>query len=206
MRPFSDDIVEFIEQCFHADDVPKAIEVLRNNGHVLSTPRVQRAVLFLSGGSLAMLRHYVTAAALDVREILLRAEYVLDVTPEPMRVRSLADGFRYDNPVPAPLHTPLHTPTTAEHGEPMRSASRPAAPQRALRKVTAQPAYRHQQLVDRRFLLGDVLYTITTEQLHDDCVRCLRCCGNVVSIVHLPLIFVLEQLSEEHIELSGAPF
>ncbi len=188
MRPFNDDIVAFIHANFTAQDAPKAIEILRNNGHVLTTPRIQRAVLFLSGGSLAILRHYVTAAALDVRQVIIRSEYVMDLAKEPMHVRSMEDAFDSNGA-----------------GEPSEPPGTPAPPQRAPRRSAVEASYRHRHLVNRRFVLGNVAYTVTHEQLHDDRVRCLRRSGNVMSIVHLPLIFVMEQLSEEHIEFEEHP-
>lgn len=192
MRPLQDDIVEFIHSSFRPQDVPRVFEILQDNADLLSTPRVQRSVLFLSGGSLSMLRHYVTTAELNLPEVLIRAEHVLDVATAPMPIRSMAEKFNcFDAGTPADAAEPAATPV------PERKA-----PRRAGNKGLAQGSVGQKLLAGGRFMLRDVEYIVTTEQHHRDRVRCLRLSGNVVSIVHLPLVFVMEQLSEEYIELE----
>jgi len=136
-----------------------------------------------------MLKHYAATAALDVREILTRAEYVIGVAPMPMPIRSMSRPF-------------------AVLGESSRAGSREAsaasgAPRGPLPQRSERPERRlHGYLVGERFKLGDAEYSVSADQSHPTCVRCLRRADNVVSIVHLPLVFVMEQLSE-HIELEA---
>lgn len=192
MRPFSQDIVDFIERKFQPAEVPKVLAVLEQNADVLSTPRVQRSVLFLSDGSLTMLKHYAATAALDVREILTRAEYVIGVAPLPMPIRSMSRPFAVAGEADDAGRPESAGTVTAPDG-----ADGPA-PKRAERPEAGLHGY----LVGERFRLGNAEYSVTAEQRHPACVRCLRRADNVVSIVHLPLVFVMEQLSE-HIELQA---
>lgn len=191
MRPLSDDIVEFIRQNFSAQDVPTVLKLL--DRHDLTTPRVQRALLYLSGGSLSMLQHYVASAALDVREILLRAEYVMNVSSKPMRVRSMALPFNttQEEEPPASRHRRGARPV------PKRTERHPPG----LRDQDASAAG-HRHLIGMRFELGSAEYVVATEQANRSSVRCYRKSGNVVTIVHLPFVFVMEQLSE-HIDLGA---
>lgn len=55
----------------------------------------------------------------------------------------------------------------------------------------------HQHLLGRVFELGRVLYVISHDQPHPRRVRCYRDEDNVVTIVSLPLVFVIEQLADE---------
>lgn len=55
----------------------------------------------------------------------------------------------------------------------------------------------YSNLHGRGFRLGDVQYMVAHQQAHETRVRCYREYGNVVTIVNLPLIFVLEQLADE---------
>lgn len=187
MRAFSQDILDFIQRKFQPAEVPKVLEVLRQNADVLSTPRVQRSVLFLSDGSLAMLKHYAATAALDVREILTRAEYVIGVAPLPMPMRSMSQPFT-DQAGAMAAAEPARQETRAGAGAP----ASPTRPEPGL----------HGYLVGERFSLGNAEYLVSAGQEHPTCVRCLRTADNVVSVVHLPLVFVMEQLSE-HIELHA---
>jgi hypothetical protein len=89
MRKFEDDIVRFVHAHFEGRVIPTVYQLIDG----LATPRVMRAVLFLSGGSLALLKHYLGAARDDVRQVLTWAECVVDVAPEPMYVRDLSRPF-----------------------------------------------------------------------------------------------------------------
>ena len=55
----------------------------------------------------------------------------------------------------------------------------------------------YSNLHGRGFRLGDVQYVVAHQQAHPTRVRCYREYGNVVTVVNLPLIFVLEQLADE---------
>lgn len=185
----ADDVVHFIERNFHAGDVPRVFDLLKIFADELSTPRVQRSVLFLAGGSLAMLNHYVAIALVDVRKVIVQAEYVTDVSSKPMLVRSMSEPFNEHNAVAQPA-APLavSAPRTGNgHELPARTSSL------------------HSRLIGGRFVLGGAEYLVRRDQRHAFSVRCTRRCDGAVSIVHLPLIFVAEQLSE-HIELFGEAY
>lgn len=179
MRPLSDDIVAFIRTRFRGEDEATVHQLLDNDA--VSTPRVQRSVLYLSGGSLSMLKHYVNVASTDVREVILRAEYVLDVAEHPMPVRNMAEPFE-ESAAPMP--------------PPRRRRPHPAPGKRDPGSPRFTP-----QLAHRRFSLGKVSYVVSARQFSDLNVRCYRHCGHTVSIVSLPLVFVMERLSER-IELQ----
>jgi hypothetical protein len=89
MRKPSDDIVQFVHQHFDRRSIPIVYRTLDG----LGTPRVIRAVLYLSGGSITLLKHYVEAAKEDVRQVLTWAECIVDVSPEPMFVRDMSIPF-----------------------------------------------------------------------------------------------------------------
>jgi hypothetical protein len=188
MGDLPDDAVEFIDQHFHAHDAPVAKAILDAGG--LSTPRILRAVLLLSNGSLTLLRHYVDAAQQDVREVLTSAEYVIGVSEMPMPVRDLTLPFWHErNRSGAPAHR-ARAAMPAKH-----SGHSPPAPRPCSRM--------HQCLLSRSFHLGEAVYTVASDQPCRDRVRCLRRVGGFVRVVSLPLVFVLEQLAER-IELKEA--
>ncbi len=89
MRRPSDDIVQFVHRHFDRRVIATVYGMLEG----LTTPRVIRAVLYLSDGSITMLKHYVEAAQTDVRQVLTWAECVVDVAPEPMFVRDMSIPF-----------------------------------------------------------------------------------------------------------------
>ncbi len=55
----------------------------------------------------------------------------------------------------------------------------------------------HSTLTGRMFKLGRVIYLVGRHQPSAARVRCYREERNVVTIVNLPLVFVLEQLADE---------
>jgi hypothetical protein len=89
MRRPSDDIIHFVHHHFDRRVISSVYQLLDG----LTTPRVIRAVLYLSGGSIALLKHYVEAAKADVRQVITWAECVVDVSPEPMFVRDMSIPF-----------------------------------------------------------------------------------------------------------------
>lgn len=89
MRRPSDDIIRFVHEHFDRRVISSVYQLLDG----LTTPRVMRAVLYLSGGSIALLKHYIDAAKADVRQVITWAECVVDVTPEPMFVRDMSIPF-----------------------------------------------------------------------------------------------------------------
>ena len=176
MGELLDDVVQFIEQRFARKDVQIVYGLLGNEE---LTPRVMRAVLYLSDGNLSLLKHYVTECTVHVGEILANAECTIGVV-EPLRDLSL----------PFDHERNLGEGRTDKQGQHRRK------PQRA----TAKARY-NQHLAGRRFRLGDAVYMIANRQAHPIYVRCYRTTGTVSSIVTLPLLFVLEQLAER-IELD----
>ena len=80
------DIIQFVHHHFERRAIPVVYQLLDGLAHA----RVIRAVLYLSGGSIALLKHYVDAAKSDVRQVLTWAECVVDVSPEPMFVRDMS--------------------------------------------------------------------------------------------------------------------
>jgi hypothetical protein len=89
MRKSSEDVIRFVHRHFDRRVIATVYEML----DCFSTPRVIRSVLYLSGGSLTLLKHYVEAAKADVRQVLTWAECVVDVAPEPMFVRDMSRPF-----------------------------------------------------------------------------------------------------------------
>jgi hypothetical protein len=55
----------------------------------------------------------------------------------------------------------------------------------------------HATLEGRAFTLGDAHYVIARDQPQARQVRCYRRVGERVTLVRLPLVFVLEQLADE---------
>ena len=98
MRRPSDDIIHFVHRHFDRRAISSVYQLLEG----LSTPRVIRAVLYLSGGSIALLKHYVEAARADVRQVITWAECVVDVTPEPMFVRDMSIPFTAEGNLGSP--------------------------------------------------------------------------------------------------------
>ena len=170
MGKLLDDVVQFIEQRFARKDVQIVYGLLGNEE---LTPRVMRAVLYLSDGNLSLLKHYVTECTVHVGEILANAECMIGVA-EPIRDLSLP--FDHERNL---------------------GRGRRNKPQRATAK-----ARHNQHLVGQRFHLGDAVYLISNKQAHPNCVRCYRTMGTVSSIVALPLLFVMEQIAEP-IELGA---
>jgi hypothetical protein len=188
---FEEDISWFIHRHFNPDDLPAVYEVLQAS--VFRTPRITRAVLFLSNGSLSFLRHYARASVLDVRSVIVEAEYVAGVSEMPMQVRDMS----------LPLwHKRNRASETSEVDSPA-----PAAPQRAdrVRYDPDGPTNHHSHLGGRRFQLGRIQYLVATRQANRRRVRCFRKEGTVATLVELPLAFVMEQVAER-IEITGTTF
>jgi hypothetical protein len=179
----SDDIVWFIERHFSQNDIQTVYEVLRSEP--VRTPRVARAVLFLSNGSLSLLHHYAIACANDVRGVLTHAEYVFGVSEMPMQVRDMTLPFWHERN----RGLDLREPDSQQNAD---STTRNVSQWKSAERSTSQ----HSHLANRRFALGKIEYFITTNQLRSDRVRCLRQDHNALSVVELPLTFVLEQIAE----------
>jgi len=91
MRVLTDDIVHFVHSRFSTRDITNVYAIILDA--MIDSPRVARAVLYLSGGSITVLRHYAERAMADPQQVLTWAEYILDVGPEPMRVRDMSHPF-----------------------------------------------------------------------------------------------------------------
>lgn len=189
MGRLPDDVLEFVKARFALRDRNELASMLRQDSQM--APRVLRAVLFLSDGSLIQLRHYLEEARKDVREVILAAEYVTGVAAEPLHLRDMSEPFWSERNLGA----------TFGH------AVCPARPVRARKVAPAksregqQMLGHHAALYNRRFELGSITYLVMKDQPSAKLVRCLRIENNVTNLVRLPLEFVLEQLAE-HIELS----
>jgi len=183
MGGLPDDVLQFVERRFAQDNrqaVYGALETAR-----VSTPRVMRAVLYLSDGSLSLLRHYVEQCGADVRGILTSAEYVDDASQGPVRVRDMS--------LPFPDERNLGADYLKRNVVVVRRHAAPARQQQTC--PTARSNY-HSYLVRRSFTLGQAMYLVRRTQMHPDRVSCYRKSGTVVRLVTLPLFFVLEQLAE----------
>jgi len=148
-------------------------------------------VLFLSNGSLSFLRHYARASLLDVRSVLVEAEYVAGVSEMPMQVRDMS----------LPL---WHKRNRATDATEAASADVPSAPSSmdCVRYDADGPTNHHSLLGGRCFQLGRVQYLVATKQANRRRVRCFRKEGTVATLVELPLAFVMEQVAER-IEITG---
>ena len=176
------DVVRFVERRFPSIHLVTIYELLSSNA--VRTPRVMRSVLFLSNGSLSLLKHFVGRCSHDVAEVLMHAEYMVGIAEEPMAVRDMSLPFHHEANLGA------HWENLADDNVAMR---------RPRRVRCREDANYHGQLVARRFVLGDATYLVAQSQPHRRLVRCYRKQGNVSRVVKLPLVFVLERLAE-HIE------
>jgi hypothetical protein len=173
------DIRWFIDQYFNKNDLQAVFDVLEAG--VFRSPRVARAVLFLSNGSLSLLRHYARAAVLDVRSVLLHAEHVAGDVEMPMQVRDMSLPF-------------WHKRNLASD-RPFEGPERLAASETTTKDVERRASH-HAYVVNRCFKLGKVDYLVANKQPSSGGVRCFRKARGVVTLVELPLPFVLEQLAE----------
>jgi hypothetical protein len=188
---FEEDISWFIHRHFNPDVLSAVYEVLQAS--VFRTTRVTRAVLFLSNGSLSFLRHYARASLLDVRSVLVEAEYVAGVSEMPMQVRDMSLPLWHKrNRAPDASEAAPDVPAAASSGD-------------CIRDDADGPANHHSLLGGRRFQLGRVQYLVATRQANRRRVRCFRKEGTVATLVELPLAFVMEQVAER-IEITGTTF
>lgn len=93
MRVLTDDIIQFVHSRFSPRDIDSVWATL--TGANVETPRVARAVLFLSDGSVTVLKHYLDIARKDVEQVLTWAEYVVDVGPDPLWARDMSKPFSH---------------------------------------------------------------------------------------------------------------
>ncbi len=190
MGALPDDVDLFIDRQFDEDDVAAARSLI--DRPELSTPRVVRCVLYLSNGSLSLLKHYVEESIRSVTGVLLDAEYVTGVSDQPILARDMSLPFQ-------------HRRNLGRHvfGQ---SAARPPAKAAPVGRSATRNAWREQKrhcMSGQRFFLGEVTYVIARHQPRDELVYCYRVDGVSMTPVRLPLVFVLERLAE-HIELEAS--
>lgn len=94
MQALTNDIIQFVHSRFPRRDISRVFKALCDAK--IETPRVVRAVLYLSDGSMSMLIHYINIAVADVRSLLTWAEYIVDVGPEPMWARDMSLPFDHE--------------------------------------------------------------------------------------------------------------
>ncbi len=188
---FPPDVVVFIERFFNQKEIQKVNQLLQTAE--VSTPRVMRSVLYLSHGSLSLLKHFVSECALDMRNVVLQAEYVTNISKEPMFVRDMSLPFSDEYNLGEDCFSDYYRELRITRLRTIRGPGRVEA--------KTQPAH-HAHLVKRKFQLGDAVYVVAKEQPHADCVRCHRTGNKVVTVARLPLTFVLEQVAE-HIEAEA---
>tara|TARA_A100001037_G_scaffold306640_1_gene353569 strand:- start:5485 stop:6090 length:606 start_codon:yes stop_codon:yes gene_type:complete len=182
------DVVQFVGRRFATRDSAQVLELL--DDPVFSSARLMRAVLYLAGGSMSLLKHYASECKDRVDDVLLHAEKVVGVAEEPMPARDMSLPFSHeDNLGPHWMsHESLHGP---EQHEPTER-----------RSVSDDDLNYHGYLARRRFVLGNTAYLVALTQPNREVVRCYRREGNVSRLVNLPLVFVLERLAAEHIDIS----
>lgn len=161
-----EDVARHIARSFNNDDQEKVGALLDG----ITTPRVQRCVLYLANGSLSMLKHYADAARDDIREIVLAAEYETELSETPIMQRDMSQPF--------------------DHPDNLGGAGAP-------RKVSVpKRQVHHADLVGERFKLGEVRYVVIREQPSVSHVYLRRYEELNSKVVKLPLMFVMEQLAE----------
>ncbi len=188
-----EDIGWFIDRYFSQVDLQSVHDVLEAG--VFRTPRVARAVLFLSNGSLFLLRHYARACVLDVRSVLLDAEYVAGDSETPMQVRDMSLPLWHERNRGS---GDLSERTLVNSG--VRTSQTPNRLRNADRSTV-----HHAHLVNSCFTLGKVHYLVATKQPSNDRVRCFRKERTVVTLVELPPAFVHEQVAER-IEMTDTRY
>jgi len=183
------DVVRYVLQRFAERDLPAVLDALDHP--CLDTPRVLRAVVYLSDGSLSMLQHYVAACAADVREVLMQAEFVREVGDQPLLLRDMSQPFDSDSNLGRDLFR-----RAARAGRKPGAVAPTEAELTALPpKVPAAPDH-HRLLQGARFHLGAVLYVVADRQPYGEQVCCYRIDRGVTAVIRLPVTFVYEQLAE----------
>jgi hypothetical protein len=118
---------------------------------------------------------------LDVRSVLVRAEYVAGGMEMPMQVRDMSLPFWHQRNLAS--------------DESFEGAEHSAGGETTKRGADRNGRH-HAYLLNRCFKLGKVDYLVASRQPSSNRVRCYRKARTVVTMVELPLAFVLEQLAE----------
>jgi hypothetical protein len=198
MGRFPIDVVEFVEARFVPREYAGVFKVLAVDA--FSSPRVMRGALFLADGDIALLKHYAKTCATDPGNMLVRAEFVLGATEDPLCAEDFSE-----------LYLPGHAPARRGHlaldhdlpvGVPLLTEPQltKTLPKRANRRVPQSDHHSH--LRDREFVLGNVVYVVAAHQPHAQYVQCSRKEGENSRMVRLPYVFVMDRLAER-IELTS---
>ncbi len=184
---FSSDIAQFVRLRFGSGNYEHVKKLLSQPA--VSTPRVMRSVLFLSNGSLSMLKHYICEAEKDVRAVLVDAEYASGISEEPLYLRDMCAPFSDEKNLGA-KSCDRH-PTNQKRPDTGSSAH--------------QKSPHHKNICGSVFYLGKAQYSILEHQPTRAYVYCERLTAQSTTVVRLPLIFVLEQLAES-VEITEVGF
>jgi hypothetical protein len=175
MSRFPIDVVEFVEARFDPNDYAQVFKLLAVDA--FSTPRVMRAAVFLADGDLPLLKHYAKSCATDPADVLVRAEFVIGATKEPLCAADFSE-----------LYLPGHVPNKLQREA---GASPPLAAKPRIRQ-----ADHHAHLRDQEFELGKATYVVAGHQPHPQYVHCFRKEGQDSRVVRLPYVFVMDRLAE----------
>ena len=175
------DVVEFVESRFAAKEFASVFKVLAQD--VFSSRKLMRAALFLADGDLALLKHYAKTGAVNPADVLVRAEFVIQATKEPLCAEDFSELFR-----PGAL---------PQRRGPVRSNPLPTT-----KRVSTQGRDYHLHLKGREFALGNAEYVVADEQPTEQYVNCHRTEGANTRLVRLPYVFVMDRLAER-IELKS---
>ena len=195
MGRFPIDVVEFVEARFAPRDFAEVFKTLAQD--VFSAPRVMRAALFLADGDLQLLKHYARTCATDPSDVLVRAEFVIGATRDPLCAADFSELYRPGQlagggPLPGPAPVAARP---AQRAKPKVPVSKPGSPQ----------DQRHPHLRDKEFALGSATYVVASEQPSGQYVYCHRNEGESSRLVRLPYVFVMDRLAER-IELKSTDF
>ncbi len=181
------DIEQFVRLRFGSANYEHVKKLLSQPA--VSTPRVMRSVLFLSDGSMSMLKHYISEAEKDVRLVLVDAEYASGISEEPLYLRDMCAPFSDEKNLGA-KSCGRHT-TNQKRFDTQASAH--------------QKGTHHKNISGSVFYLGEAQYSIVENQSTRAYVNCKRRTAQSTTVVRLPLIFVLEQLAES-VEITAVGF
>ena len=188
MGRFPIDVVEFVEARYAPRDFAEVFKTLAQD--VFSAPRVMRAALFLADGDLQLLKHYAKTCTTDPSDVLVRAEFVIGATRDPLCAADFSELYR-----PGQLPGDGQAVKPAQRVKPKPLAKQPSSPHKQ----------HHPHLWDKQFGLGSATYVVASEQPSGQYVYCHRNEGESSRLVRLPYVFVMDRLAER-IELKTTDF
>lgn len=175
------DVVEFVEARFAAKEFAAVFKVLAAD--VFASRKLMRAALFLADGDMALLKHYAKTGEANPADVLVRAEFVIAATKDPLCAGDFSELYRPGN-------------TPERHG-PAKANPLPTT-----ERVGTQGHDYHLHLKHREFQLGNATYVVAEEQPTEQYVNCHRTEGANTRLVRLPYVFVMDRLAER-IELRS---